>query len=187
MPSVLLLSAVQLNLVPHPATPPSQPGFKLWANVDHAAAFGAAATVNIWFGVGAPASRFVLPEADEPSRADELWRTTCFEAFLREEGADGYSEWNFAPSGQWAAYDFIRPRGYGRGSTSPLRPTSGWRTISPGGRLEPRFRSMLEKAGSSRSRRSLRRRTAPSPTGRWPMRADKPDFHHPDCFVAKLP
>ncbi len=104
------------TFVPHPATLPSEPGFKVWANVDHAAAFGAAATTNIWFGVGAPASRFVIPEADEPSRADELWQTTCFEAFLREAGADAYREWNFAPSGHWAAYDFSAvPRRHDRG------------------------------------------------------------------------
>ena len=66
-----------------PGRLPSQPDFKVWASVDHAGAFGATATTNIWFGVGAPASRFVIPEAEEPSRADELWKTTCFEAFLR--------------------------------------------------------------------------------------------------------
>ena len=76
---------VQLDLVPHPATPPSQ-ALKVWAKVDYAGAFGVTATANIWFGVGAPASRFVIPPADEGERRDELWRTTCFEAFLRGRG-----------------------------------------------------------------------------------------------------
>ena len=75
-----------------------------------AIALGAVATTNIWFGVGAPASRFVIPKLCEPWRADELWRTTCFEAFLRPVGAEPYREWNFAPSGNWAAYDFSRHR-----------------------------------------------------------------------------
>ena len=105
---------MQFNLVPHPDAPPCEPAFKMWANVDHAAAFGAMATTNIWFGVGAPASRFVIPQIDEPSRAEGLWRTTCFEAFLREQGAQAYQEWNFAPSGQWAAYNFS---GYRQGMT----------------------------------------------------------------------
>ena len=87
---------MQLNLVPHPATPTGIRDFKVWASVDHAGAFGAMATTNIWFGVGAPASKFVIPEAEEPSRADELWKATCFEAFLRESGAEAYQEWNQA-------------------------------------------------------------------------------------------
>jgi len=51
---------MQLNLAPHPATLPSEP-FKVWVNVEHSAAFSATATTNIWFGIGAPASRFVIP------------------------------------------------------------------------------------------------------------------------------
>ena len=65
---------MQLNLLAHPAALPSKPEFKVWANVDYAGAFGATATTNIWFGVGAPASRFVIAAAEEPSRADELWK-----------------------------------------------------------------------------------------------------------------
>lgn len=43
-------------------------------------------------------------------RRDELWRTTCFEAFLRTEGAEEYIELNFAPDTHWAAYHFTRFR-----------------------------------------------------------------------------
>jgi len=40
-----------------------------------------------------------------PERADELWRTTWFEAFLA--AADGgYYELNFSPSTEWAVYRF---------------------------------------------------------------------------------
>jgi hypothetical protein len=41
-----------------------------------------------------------------PARSDALWRTTCFEAFLRASSGPGYYEFNFAPSTQWAAYHF---------------------------------------------------------------------------------
>ena len=37
---------------------------------------------------------------------DGLWRTTCFEAFLKPADGEGYVELNFAPSGEWAAYGF---------------------------------------------------------------------------------
>lgn len=45
-----------------------------------------------------------LPTAVAFGRADELWKHTCFEAFIEDD--DGYSEFNFSPSGQWAAYRF---------------------------------------------------------------------------------
>ena len=86
--------------------PPADPPFRLWATVDHAASLGPIATTNIWFGVSAPAERFVIPPVREPWRKDELWKTTCFEAFFAAADADGYREWNFAPRGNWAAYDF---------------------------------------------------------------------------------
>lgn len=47
----------------------------------------------------------VLPPPAEPVRTDDLWQHTCFELFVRA-GGDGYDEFNFAPSTQWAAYRF---------------------------------------------------------------------------------
>jgi hypothetical protein len=44
----------------------------------------------------------VLPAA----RREELWRHTCFEAFVRASLGTEYYEFNFAPSRQWAAYRF---------------------------------------------------------------------------------
>jgi len=46
-----------------------------------------------------------LPEESLKVRGDDLWHTTCFEMFL--DCANGtYREFNFSPSGQWAAYEF---------------------------------------------------------------------------------
>ena len=78
---------------------PSGPQFKIWANVDHSA-LGAVATTNIWFGVGAPADRFVIPKLSEPWRADELWKSTCFEAFLRADGTEALSRVEFRAVGK---------------------------------------------------------------------------------------
>ena len=178
---------MQLNLSPHPETPPGDPTFKVWANVDHAGAFGATATTNIWFGVGAPASRFVIPEADEPSRADKLWETTCFEAFLREAGKERYQEWNFAPSGHWAAYDFTA---YREGMTQSeigappyirMEDNLTWWTlgatiaVEAGKSWELSLSAVLEEKDGTKSYWALAHAS------------DRPDFHSPDCFVAKLP
>ncbi|HET9335438.1 MAG TPA: DOMON-like domain-containing protein [Sphingomicrobium sp.] len=50
-------------------------------------------------------SKLVIPPPAAPERTDELWRITCFELFVATEGT-GYREYNFSPSGQWAAYEF---------------------------------------------------------------------------------
>jgi hypothetical protein len=176
---------MQLNLVPHPTTPPADPEFKLWASVDHAAALSATATTNIWFGVGAPAERFVIPHSEEPGRADGLWRTTCFEAFLRGE-EDAYREWNFAPSGDWAAYDFASYReGHGEPEVAApyirMEDNMTWWTVGAtiateaGRPLHLGLSAVLEEKDGTKSYWAL---AHPDP--------DKPDFHLADCFTAKL-
>jgi hypothetical protein len=47
-----------------------------------------------------------LPPGTAPSRRDELWRHTCFEAFAGAGSAPSYYEFNFSPSTEWAAYRF---------------------------------------------------------------------------------
>lgn len=102
---------MQLDLLPHANTPPGEPAFRLWANAEYSGAFGASATLNLWFGIDAPLARFrTSPLKDVPERGGELWRTTCFEAFIRPADEECYREWNFAPSGDWEAYDFSAPR-----------------------------------------------------------------------------
>ncbi len=39
-------------------------------------------------------------------RADELWRHTCFEAFVESVRGEGYCEYNLSSSNEWAAYAF---------------------------------------------------------------------------------
>jgi hypothetical protein len=176
---------MNFNLVPHPAMPPSNPPFKVWVNVDYAGAFGATATVNIWFGVGAPAERFVIPEG-EPNRADELWKTTCFEAFLRPAGKKSYREWNFAPCGQWAAYDFSSTR-KGMKNADAAAPyvrmednLTWWAlgatiAIPTDAQWHLGLSAVIEEKDGTKSYWALAHA------------GDKPDFHSPDCFVARLP
>jgi len=51
-----------------------------------------------------------IPPAVAATRTDELWRHTCFEAFICDAPGPAYHEFNFAPSTQWAAYWFDRYR-----------------------------------------------------------------------------
>ncbi len=159
---------------------------KVWATVDHAGALGATATTNIWFGVGAPAGRFVIPEPAESERAEDLWQTTCFEAFLRGEREAGYREWNFAPSGQWAAYDFASHR-EGRTDAEVAAPyiriednLTWWAlgaTIAVDAERvwELGLSAVLEEKDGTKSYWALAH-----PDG------DEPDFHDSVCFAARL-
>jgi hypothetical protein len=51
-------------------------------------------------------SEIRVPPVVPAARSDELWRHTCFEAFVRASSGAEYYEFNFAPSTQWAAYRF---------------------------------------------------------------------------------
>ena len=178
---------MQLTLIPHPAAPPTIPELKVWANVDHAASLAAVATTNIWFGVGAPPARFVIPPLVQPWRADDLWQTTCFETFLRADGEEGYREWNFAPTGNWNAYDFA---GYREGQSRAevanppyIRMEDNFTWWSVGATIataadrtwELGLSAVLEDKDGAKSYWALAH-----------AHPARPDFHAPDCFTAKL-
>ena len=59
---------------------------------------------------GLPAAELRIPAPAAPGPGEDLWRHTCFEVFLALAGEPGYREYNFAPSGQWAIYDFRAER-----------------------------------------------------------------------------
>ena len=174
------------NLIPHPDTPPSGGSFKLWVNVDHSAAFGLMATANLFFCVGAPATRFAIPASEAPARVDELWRTTCFEAFLRSSSGAGYEEWNFAPSGDWAAYHFadyregmvaaaVEPGPYVRFEDNLTWWGVGATIAVPSDeRFALGLSAVIEEADGTKSYWALSH-----PAG-------SPDFHQADCFTARL-
>ena len=173
-------------LIPHPETPPSGAPFKLWVNVDHAASFGLNSTTNMVFGVGAPIGGFVIPESEQPGRADELWQTTCFEAFIRGSDEAAYSEWNFAPSGDWAGYAFDDYRdgrkdlAVGAAPYVRIEDNFTWWAVAATISIPVQpdlllgLSAVIEQVDGTKSFWALAH-----PPG-------KPDFHHPDCFAAKL-
>ena len=165
--------------------------FKLWVNVDRSAAFGRNATLNLFFCVGAPASRFVIPQSTAPVRRDELWRTTCFEAFLREESQQAYVEWNFAPSLDWAAYCFTAPRADMSLAEVEADPyirvednLTWWAlgatiAIPADASFDLGLTAVIEEKDGHKSHWAL---AHPANGLDAP-----PDFHDPTCFLARLP
>jgi hypothetical protein len=127
-----------------------------------------------------------LPPPTAPIRTDELWRRTCFEAFLREPQGEAYREVNLAPSTQWAAYGFD---GYRKG----MRPADGFdaphirlRMTADGFELHA---AMELAAAPCRLGLSAVIEEADGRISYWALAhpPGKPDFHHADCFALELP
>lgn len=134
-----------------------------------------------------------LPARMNPARADELWKHTCFEAFVRGAAGEDYCEFNFAPSTQWAAYRFT---GY-RDGMKPIGEidTPQIEVRSTGERFEMDVSLDLGRVAELPSDAPWRVGVSAviEETGGgksyWALAhpAGKADFHHGDGFVLNLP
>ena len=171
-----------LKLQPHPAFPPSS-----------VRSVEVELTATDWEDVlldfTIVGESVVIPGWRTPARADGLWKSTCFEVFLRVPGLESYYEFNFSPSALWAAYAFD---GYRKGMRAlelavephvefdPERPLdlsvdldlSG----TPNVPMLASISAVIEEQDGTMSYWALAH-----PPG------DKPDFHHADCFVIEFP
>jgi hypothetical protein len=133
-----------------------------------------------------------IPAATPPKRTDELWKHTCFEAFVM--GTSGtYYEFNFAPSTQWAAYEFS---GYRTGmKVAEKLSASAFAMRSDDKRLELSVSLALDRLMDLTADAAWRiglSAVIEEANGRrsyWALAhpPGKPDFHHSDCFVLTLP
>jgi hypothetical protein len=133
-----------------------------------------------------------MPLAAVPRRVEGLWQHTCFEAFIRTNASPDYYEFNFSPSGEWAAYSF---RGYRDGEPIEdvgLSPEIVVRreadkieldavvrldrlsAIPPGATLQIGLSAVIEDNDGKLSYWALKH----------PV--EKPDFHHPDSFALEF-
>jgi hypothetical protein len=134
-------------------------------------------------------SDVAMPAVDVATRTDELWRHTCFEAFVGAGVA--YYEFNFAPSRQWAAYRFSSYRTDMRVATEISAPQIAveWSPerytllasleidqllLSRDATLRLGLSAVIEENSGHRSYWALAH-----PPG-------KADFHHSDCFTIEL-
>ncbi|QAY79353.1 DOMON-like domain-containing protein [Sphingosinicella sp. BN140058] len=149
-------------------------------------------------------------------RADELWRHTCFEAFVRIGDSVDYFEFNFAPDGQWNAYHFedyrtgmtreaaVDPPGIGSYIRDvPLAPQhkAGLEAagVDPFDRFDTPFFMLTATADLERTRLPIDQpwhvglsaiiEERNGTRSYWALRhpPGEPDFHHPDCFQLELP
>lgn len=69
-------------------------------------------SIRFKFALEGRISALRVPAADAPP-SGELWQHTCFEAFISTPDAENYREFNFSPTGQWAAKKFLHYREIG--------------------------------------------------------------------------
>jgi len=135
--------------------------------------------LHLIYRVQADDGCIVWPASGGAERQDGLWQHTCFEVFIA--AGNGYREYNFAPSGAWAAYDFTSYReGMMPAAVSPpeINMVAGTAlkavidVPAPAARLA--ISAVIELRDGTRSYWALHHG------------ADKPDFHHPDSFTLRL-
>lgn len=130
-----------------------------------------------------------LPPVSAAAHTDELWRHTCFEAFVRPLPGEAYYEFNFAPSTQWAAYRFDRYRSGMRVAAEigapridvqagPERYTLQAALDLPRLPREAAWRLALAAVIEETSGRKSYWALAHPP--------GQPDFHHSDCFACEF-
>jgi hypothetical protein len=172
------------SLIPHPTTP-ALAGRRIDVEVEARDP----AHLRLVYRLYGPLP--ALPEPQTPVRTDELWKTTCFELFVRPHGREGYTEFNFSPSSQWASYAFDGYRQGMREQPLATAPTiSGVTAVDGPGYgiqvaldltgvatlpLTAAITAVIEERDGSKSYWSIAHPAA------------KPDFHDPACFVLELP
>mgnify|MGYP005845135121 CR=1 FL=1 len=171
------------TLIPHFDTP--SPAI---TDIEVTASFTTNGGLTLTYTLTANLQALRIPQTTTPARANDLWRHTCFEAFLQGDDAPAYREFNFSPSGQWQAYAFT--------------------TYRLGGPLEPAPVPTLERTDSANQiilKCSLPTEALPKGTqlrlgptavieatdgtlSYWSLRhpPGKPDFHHTHGFALTL-
>jgi hypothetical protein len=134
-------------------------------------------------------SEICIPPVIAADRSDELWRHTCFEAFVRASSGAEYYEFNFAPSTQWAAYRFGSYRSgmcvAAEISAPPIEVRSGPDCYTLQASLELDRLSALPRNALWRLGLSALIEDTSGSKSYWALAhpPGKPDFHHPDCFA----
>jgi hypothetical protein len=181
------LATTQIGLVAHPTTQSDA-----IQSLDVQLSVLSPGVLTLGYTLQADMSRIRVGPEGVPGPADDLWKHTCFEAFIQPCGSHGYYEFNFSPTRQWAVYRF---HSYREGMT-PMHmanpPDISIRKAPNYLELQVTFPLPIS-AGAGAAQRPKLALTAvvEEDSGRlcyWSARhpQGKPDFHHPDGFAFEL-
>lgn len=153
-------------------------------------------TLSVTYVLAGDIDRIRLPAPHLPRFADNLWQHTCCELFIRRQGEATYREFNFSPSGEWAAYAFERTRARisfdANFNIETLDPQIAVRIGAKKIELDATIRldrlSPLYTGAALALGLSAVVEDTAGALSYWALKhpLDKPDFHHPDAFVLEL-
>jgi hypothetical protein len=147
--------------------------------------------LQVRFRIEGDVDRLVLPTAGFARRSDGLWQHTCFEAFLRPDANDSYHEFNFAPSGDWAAYRFGARRS-DRSLPNLAAPSVRFQTEQGRCDLSADIATEslpeLAEAAAFHAGMAAVVETDDGYLSYWALAhgSDRPDFHDPSTFVLQV-
>jgi hypothetical protein len=151
-----------------------------------------AAVLDVTYRIHGDLAWLRIPKPREPRVAERLWQHTCCEVFLRTQGTDRYHEFNFSPSGEWAAYAFERYREGRLLTDESLDPRV--RSIAKAAVIELSATIALGRLACSHAAARLELGVSTVIEARdgsrsyWALAhpGEEPDFHHPDAFALTL-
>ena len=149
-------------------------------------------SLSLTYFLNGDTARLRIPPPRDPRRVDGLWQHTCFEGFIAEKGRQPYWEFNFSPSGEWAAYAFRGYRDGGPIEDDGLDPEITVRSAANSFELEALVR--VDRFLAVKPQMPLRLGLSAvieendGTISYWALKhpPGKLDFHHPDSFALEL-
>lgn len=157
-----------------------------------AEAFKANSELSINFIIEDKSKIILLTDEQQGVRKNELWKSTCFEAFLGPAGSEDYFELNLATGGSWNFYNFDSYRNPSEAREEKRVTKIGFKKINEDhgitrlevivpiqslnlkGRLELSLNSVIEFKNKEKAYFAIKHVS------------DKPDFHQRDSFICNL-
>ena len=176
-------------LLPHPTALPFAETLSLRANAKRLAD----ASLECLWQLRGNLADLRIPPTSNDWRCDGLWRHTCFEAFFSPEGESAYREFNFSPSGQWAAYAFAAYRQTERAQPVLAPPRIACQRTPDGLELTARLAAdALPPSWHPAALRIGLTAVIENEQGElayWALchLGERPDFHRTDSFTLRLP
>jgi hypothetical protein len=167
-----------ISLVAHPRTPGAAV-----RGVRAAAARTPQGLLGLRYRIEADLERLRIPPPSTPAPGERLWEHLCCEVFVASAPVSAYREFNFSPSGEWAAYAF---QGYREGA--PLAVPDPGIAVRRDGQALELSASVEVEAAKLRVALCVVVEELDGALSYWALRhpAPRPDFHHPDGFVLEI-
>ena len=141
-------------------------------------------SLDVTYRIEGDLDRVRIPPPRPRRPGERLWQHTCCELFVADAAGPGYQEFNFSPSGEWAAFRFTRYR-EGASFSAP-DPNIGISRAA--GTLDLTAQIELNQRGKLRIGLAAVIEEIDGALSYWALRhaPGKPDFHHRDAFALEL-